>query len=380
MTALDPGRLRRLRQFATDLKVSLAPGDGELAAWAEACAASLADRPLDPQAWADFYDDLAASLASGALLASKPIILDDRVAVIPAGDGRDGGPTVFFAPQPGDDGQTVALGPPPAVAGRLAFTHPGIPWRSPGRGGRPRPGRGWLEQQRLVREYRTNAVLSLAGSVIRAADPGDDGLLRSCLLFAFAIWRGRTRDVAADVVADAGLLVPAAAGWRTADGALFGGGWAGPDRTVDDLLVRLLGRAPQITGASDYLAHCLITGPQELGAERQEDTEALRVFLEHAGVRHGLMPIRLPAEAFRLRGSQVNAPHTAPERAGRAAEAVARGRRAMATPDGGAQHSRLSADHPRGDAARPARLRGAGRRVAAAVCRTHPARARPLAR
>ncbi len=311
--ALDAGRLRRLRQFAADLRMSLTPGDGELAAWAEACAASLAARPLDPRVWADFYDDLAAVMTKGAPLAGKRIILDERAAVILAGAGRDGGTIVFFAPQPGDDGQAQAPGPPSAVAGRLAFTHPAIPWRSPGPAGKPRQGRGWLEQQRLVREYRTEQVLSLIGSAMRAADPDDDGLLHSCLLFAFAIWRGRTRDVAADVVADAGLLVPAAAGWRPADGALFGAGWTGPDRTLDDLLIRLLGRAPGITGASGDLADCVIPGPQALGADEDDDIEALRVFLEHAGARHGLMPFGLPAKPFRLRGSQAGAPQTAPD-------------------------------------------------------------------
>jgi hypothetical protein len=312
--ALGTVRLRRLNQFASDLKMGLAPGDRQLALWAEALAASLAAGPLDLPTWADFYDDLAASITSGASLAGKQVILGDRAVVIPAGGGRDGvGPVVFFAPQPGDDGQAAGQGRPTAVAGRLAFTHPDIPWRSPGPAGRPRPGRGWLEKERLVREYRTDAVLGLVGSVMRDASQGDDALVRSCLSFAFALWRGRTRDVAAEVVADARLLVPTAAGSRSTDGALFGTGWPGPNQAVDDLLALLLRRVPGLSGPAGDLAECVIVGPQELGADQDEDICALRVFLEHAGVRHGLVPSRLPADAFRLRGTQVLSPLAAPD-------------------------------------------------------------------
>lgn len=311
--ALGTVRLRRLRQLASEFRLELAPGDGELAAWAEALAASLAAAPLDLHAWADFYDDLAASMPSGASLAGRFVILDDQAAVTPAGGGRgSSGPVVFFAPQPGDDRRAAGQGPPPTVAGRLAFTHPGIPWRSPGPAGRTRQGRDWLEKERLVREYRTDAVLGLVGSVMRDAAPGDDVLLRSCLSFAFALWRGRARDVAADVVADARLLVPTAAGWRPADGALFGAGWPGPDNAVDNLLTRLLSRTPGLSGTAGDVADCVIPGPQDLGTG-QEDTEALRLFLEHAGVQHGLVPSWLPAEQFRLRGSYVLSPLTAPE-------------------------------------------------------------------
>ncbi len=309
---LAPQRRRRLKQLADDLGFDLTPGDDQLAMWAESYADALARTPLDADAWAEFYDDLAAVMANGAPLAGKWIILDEHGRVIRAGSGDDGGPTVFLAPQVVDDAQTSSLSPPPAVGERIAFTHPAIAWRSADPRRKRLSGREWLKQQDLVQEYHTDAVLNLVGTVMRGADGADDGLLRSCLLFAYAVWGNAARQVAADVVARAGLFVPAAGGWRPADGALFGAGWAGPKRALDDLLVRLLSRTRSSAVFTD-LAECLIPAPQTLLENRDDDPDRLRVFLEHAGVQHGLMLRWLPSRSFRLVGSRVGAPATAPD-------------------------------------------------------------------
>jgi hypothetical protein len=307
--ALNPQRRRRLKQLGDDLGLGLTPGDEELAGWAEMCATALGRESIDPERWADFYDGLAAEMTSGASLAGKRIVLDEHGAVISAGMGKDGGPMVFFAPQVSDDAQPSTVSPPSAVAERIAFTHPAIAWR-PADPRRKHPrGQEWLKQHDLVQEYRTDAVLNLVGSAMRAADRTDDPLLRSCLLFAFAVWRNTVRDVAAEVIARAGLLVPAAAGWRAANGALFGAGWPGPSSAVDDLLVRLVKRVSSLPGF-DNLATCIILEPRTLVDD--DDPSLLRTFLEQAGVRHGLMPWWLPAKSFRLLGSRVGSPATAP--------------------------------------------------------------------
>ncbi|MGN9805590.1 sacsin N-terminal ATP-binding-like domain-containing protein [Micromonospora sp. L32] len=307
---LTPQRRYRIKQLAADLGIGLTPRDDEIAAWAEAYADALARGPFDPGTWADFYEDLAAVMANGALLAGKRILVDDRGSVLPASAGKDGGPTVFLAPQGGDDVRTSSLRPPRAVAQRIAFVHPDITWRPADPPRKRQPARQWLTQHGLVQEYHTDAVLNLVGAAMRGADPADEPLLRSCLRFAFTIWRSTARDVAADVVARAGLLVPTV-GWRPATEALFGTSWPGPRRDLDNLLVRLLGRASSLA-PFDALAERLVPEPQAM-MEDLDDADALRVFLEHAGVQHGLPITWLPSSSFRMTGSRVGAPATAPD-------------------------------------------------------------------
>ncbi|MET7397134.1 DUF3883 domain-containing protein [Dactylosporangium sp. NPDC005572] len=309
---LHPHRLRRLKKLATDLQLPLDPSDTELAAWAEAHARRLGGQPIDPSAWAEFYDDLAKTMRSGSPLAGRRILIDEHGHVISAGTGKEGAVTVFISPQQGDGDDTPALSPPAAIAARLAFTHPGIPWRFPDAGRKSRPGRIWLEQHDLLREYRTDAVLDLVGSAMQAAGSADETYLRACLTFAFEVWHNTSRNVAPEVVARAGLLVPVLRGWRPARGAQFGIGWTGPHQSEDDLLTRFLARTAQVSRSLDDLAGRVIPNPQALLQDDDADVDALRVFLEHAGVQHGLMPVWYPRALFCLNGERVGTPEMAP--------------------------------------------------------------------
>jgi hypothetical protein len=156
--ALADARRERLIALAAAMQVSLAPSDEQLAAFAEAFAAHLAATAFAPEAWAGFFDDLALTMPSGDALRGRAILVDEREQLLAAGDGKDG-PVVFVARRE-DDGGDLSVNPPRAVAARLAFTHPAIPRRAEARGPL-RSGWKWLEDQGLVREYRTDAVLSI---------------------------------------------------------------------------------------------------------------------------------------------------------------------------------------------------------------------------
>ncbi|MET7427200.1 DUF3883 domain-containing protein [Dactylosporangium sp. NPDC005555] len=245
-------------------------------------------------------------MPKGGQLVGRRILVDRDGAVIAAGSGKEGGVAVFLAPQPGDAVPTLT--PPPAVAARLVFTHPDLPWRTADANRRLRPGRIWLENQDLLREYRTDAVLDLIGETMRSVDPAAAPDLLACLIFAFDVWSGAAREVAADVVAHAGLLVPVAKGWRPARGAYFGTGWPGERRNVDDLLVRLLRRGAPVSRALTGIAAALIAPPATMLRDGDVRVEALRTFLEHAGVQHGLVPKMFTHAGLALRGDQVADP------------------------------------------------------------------------
>ena len=295
-SALGPVRTRRAETLARNLGLRLTATPTELAAWAEAVAADLARDGADPAVWAGFYDDLAAELREAPEhLRGRRVLISERGRLLPVTDKL----RVFVRP----NGEAAA--PPAAVHARLAFLLPGI-WRVPERP--RRPGREWLENRKLVREYHTETVLDLVGAAMRALEPDDDGALRECLDFAFDVWRRATREVSPSMVRDANLLVPTVSGWRKAATATFGAGWGGPTADTDAQLGRLLAAATEVSGDLARVAEACTT-PTYL---KVEELEPWREFLEAAGVRHGLTPLYYRNRDFALRGEQVANPAAAP--------------------------------------------------------------------
>ncbi|GAB3861588.1 sacsin N-terminal ATP-binding-like domain-containing protein [Dactylosporangium cerinum] len=295
-SALGPVRTKRVETLARHLGLRLMATPAELAAWAEAVAADLARDGADPAVWAGFYDDLAAELRDfPEQLRGRRVLIGERGRLLPVTDEQ----RVFVRP----NGEAAA--PPAAVHARLAFLLPGI-WRV---AERPRrPGREWLENQKLVRDYHTETVLDLVGAAMRALEPDDHGALRECLDFAFDVWRRATREVSPSVVRDANLLVPTTSGWRKAQTATFGAGWGGSMADTDAQLARLLDAVAEVSGDLTRVAEaCTTPAHLEVG-----DPEPWREFLEAAGVRHGLTPLYYPKRVFDLRGEHVANPAAAP--------------------------------------------------------------------
>lgn len=302
--SLDRHRRDRLITLADELSLSLVPDDDQVATFAEAYASALAAKPFEPGAWAAFFDDLALSVSDGKVLQGRRILVDEQARLLAAGDGEDG-PVVFVARRD-NEGDDPWISPPPAVASRLAFTHPAIPRRTEVRGPLG-PGWRWLESHGLVEEYRTDAVLGLVGQTMQAADPTDDALLSSCLRFACEVWRGATRQIGAAALESSGLLVPAASGWVAPAAAVFGPGWGGPHKELDLLLSRLLrqveGTAPSLVPVASGVLRAADTVVPGAG-----DREERRSFLESLGVRHGLHPRYFPSSRFRLPGRKLTDP------------------------------------------------------------------------
>lgn len=297
-TALDPLREGRMSALARDLGLRLPPSPSEVATFAEAVAEALAATPAAAEVWAGFYDDLAAERLDGTVLQGCRILVDDQGKLLAPGDGR----SVFVRPA-GDD-ELPAAAPPSVVRSRLVFMLPGIPWLTAER--RKRPGRAWLDAQNLVRDYRTDTVLGLVGSAMRGIGPDDDEVLQQCLRFAFDVWRRTVRDVGPEAVRDADLLVPAASGWQPASTATFGAGWGGATAETNLRLARLVAAAAQSSADLRRIGAATVE-PAHLG---DVEPEPWRAFLEAAGVRHGLVPLEIPAARFALPGSQVAAPST----------------------------------------------------------------------
>ncbi|MDB5243817.1 MAG: hypothetical protein JWP57_4443 [Spirosoma sp.] len=307
--ALSPDRVRRLKLLAQGCGYAIVPTAEDLAGFAADVAASMAEQDAAAEQWAHFYDDLAAHRGLERYLPGRQVVAADGGGLANANSA--GGPvTVYFAPG-SDDDRAEGGAVPALVRDRLAFMRADIPFVDrTASGRRRRAGRVWLEEHGLVREYRTDALLDLLGQVMRAADPGVQAAdLAEALEFAFRLWDGAARGVAADTVRRAGLLVPAGTGWTPAAGAVFGRGWGGPDQETDALLSRLIRDSAGASAELAALGERSVAPPAGIGPSAEQRPGRWREFLEALGVGHGLVP-RL-AGGGRLPGRAVNAPRSA---------------------------------------------------------------------
>ena len=304
--ALGAARSDRLTAVATVLGHGLQPDDETVARWAESVATTLTDAPVDLGRWATFYDELAELLPhSREAVVGTRIVLDDRAILVPA--GGDDQTDLFFAPQGSDD--VLVTEAPGEVRARIAFTHPDVPWYAQRA---KRPGRAWLERLGLVRDYKSDTVLRIVSSLMKAEE-NDAGRWR-LLAFAFTLW-STARELPEQAIRDAKLLVPARSGWLSADRASFGAGWSSAgddtgdlDTLLEDFCARAAGASPSVA----RLADTLLARPDAIGQPMVGDTRFV-AFLEVLGVGHGLRPWWSPAVQYRLIGDQV----MHPERAGR---------------------------------------------------------------
>jgi hypothetical protein len=230
-------------EIRADLQLDL------LAEWVEALARHLQSAGAPPDTWAAYYDELAALFRDQPnALRGKAIILDQDSRLRPAlGASRaERRPRqLFFPPATGDaDGQEAPVRMPPAMATRISFTRSDIPWND-AETGRQRPGRTFLQGQRLVREYRTDEVLEALGEMLRQRP--DDAVRAEALEFAFALYPDLTEKLRKDL---AGLpfAVPAASGqWVTAADAAFCSAWGTPGgQLLEQLLSFATGEAPSL--------------------------------------------------------------------------------------------------------------------------------------
>lgn len=136
-------------------------------------------------------------------------------------------------------------------------------------------------------------------------DLTEDALGQS-LLYALDVWRNARSPLGEDAFPSTAFRVPTASGWIPADEAFFGRGWAGEDEWLDDTLVRLLDATEDVEDLRD-LAQTVVLRPEAwLGDGSQRD--AMREFLERAGVRHGLWPVDVSPAPWKPTGAALNDP------------------------------------------------------------------------
>lgn len=237
--AIGADRLRRVAEVhEAVLGTGMNPEAGLLADWAEALARQLAEGAA-PETWASYYDDLAALFGDEpGVLRGRSIVLDQDSRLRPAlGANRTERRTrqLFFPPSGGDEGgEQAPVRMPPRLATRISFTRADIPWNT-GEPARQRPGRAFLQGQRLVREYRTDEVLAALGELLRQRP--DTAMRAQALEFAFALYPDLTDKLRKDLGRLPFAVPVASRQWVSADHATFSAGWETPGgRLLEQLL------------------------------------------------------------------------------------------------------------------------------------------------
>jgi hypothetical protein len=190
---------------------------------------------------------------------------------------------------------------PPRLATRISFTRADIPWHT-GEPARQRPGRAFLQGQRLVREYRTDEVLAAVGELLRQRP--DDVMRAEALEFAFGLYPDLTDKLRKDL-AHLPFAVPAASGqWVSAAHTTFSSRWETPGGR---LLEQLLALATDETPGLLALREQLIKAPDEWPV-RIRDRARWASFLRTIGVQDGLPLARIavqPRAGYYLTASAV---------------------------------------------------------------------------
>jgi hypothetical protein len=289
---LGTERVGRLCELAVHvLDRDLSPSPDELGTWTEQRAQDLLAEPWDPKRWMDYYDDVSVVWdGNWPALRGRRILIDNEQRLQPAGKGD--GPTVFFFPERGVQGEEEVEGAldmtlPRRLQRYLTFTHRELEWYDSGRASRARAFFG-----HLVRRYQTAEVLEEIGSLL-ARKPADS-VFEDALRIVYRL-HGR---VGARPSLDAlNLRVPTRSGWLDARRVRFSNEWPAP---AASLLARLIEEAGGASPELADLGNRLLLGPSDW-LPPEADLEGWTLFLERVGVHHGLWPEGSPAH-ITLRG------------------------------------------------------------------------------
>ncbi|WP_326607676.1 DUF3883 domain-containing protein [Streptomyces sp. NBC_01799] len=289
---LQPVRRRRLLALAEARRCPLPPPRAVTLSWAEQLAAAMQRDEFDADRWADYYADLSESFPDGTPLSGKKIILTSEETLAPAGHDA-----VFLEPGRAESPTLPTL--PDGLSGKVSFLHGAID-RSARRGKRRPTGLRWLRSQRLAHAYEPESVLRAVSSVMQQ-DGQDEDARHQCLLYAYAVSGTLSRPPKL-----ANFPVPVRDGWLNADQAMFGRGWPGKEQLVDDTLVRFLEGIRDVP-VLRTTAKRLLRSADQICADTGISADAMRRFLEHQGVHHGLRPRYEPFRGS-VRGSALNRP------------------------------------------------------------------------
>ncbi|WP_104091794.1 DUF3883 domain-containing protein [Arthrobacter sp. GMC3] len=228
---VSPSRMDRLAKLGVDLM----PQQDMLGRWVEGLASNLAIAKASTSIWSSFYDDLPRYFSSGAPLAGRKILLAGNGKLVPCAQktdiGNDGGRhridrAVFFSPKTlGTDDDDAVEGdvdfsPPKSLNRRLIFLHADLDWYS---GSQRTPGRAFLQDHGLAKQFRTAGLLQHLGHVM--SGPTTAREKQDALEFAFRLFSSNPTKHSKELMS-VRLEVPTASGvWTKADRAVFSAGW-----------------------------------------------------------------------------------------------------------------------------------------------------------
>jgi hypothetical protein len=292
---LDPDigdlRVKRLVRLHLDVQqTEMRPTPEIIAEWVQSVARELRDRStrhFDPDRWLGFYDDLASLFArKSGDLAGRRILISDDLELLPCwGASDDAGPTVFFQPRGEDAGDfdprsDVSI--PESLKHNLAYMHRDLTWQVRNVHDRyeSRPGRDFLEGQRLVLQFRRQDIVEKLRRVLRGSPPEApwaDALRLIFNLTAPTLNDGTRLDLPE-------LKVPTPAGWLTASRALFSEDWS----PAGALLKRLIDEVGDESEELASLKSRMLDSPSDWPFP--VNAASWLPFLRRIGVKDGLWP------------------------------------------------------------------------------------------
>lgn len=303
-------RLSRLEDFALeylDRPLQVRPSASAL--WAESFAQALLSRRSKPATWGRFYGDLAVVFDESAFaLRGRSILLGDDGRLHPPPD--DGGDLeqalVFFPParERTDEDDEVEgdfdLKPPASLRKSLILMSEELSWnRKEGRTRKATPARRFLQENNLVKRFKTADLLEHVGVALRRSR--SKAVSADSLKFTYNLFAS-SRNVKPEDLRDLGLRVPCKIGWVAADEAFFGRGWG---RSEGDDLASLVEKTEALSPTLAALGSRTIPGPEDWPF-RVRDPKVLVSFLKSVGVRDGIWPEELPRADEQVVGSSIS--------------------------------------------------------------------------
>jgi hypothetical protein len=293
-TQVTERRLDRLESYCRAFfDVGFTPSPDVRAEWTEEVAGALHAGRARPRTWNRFYAELAEIFGDDAeALRGRSILLadDGQLHASPLEDESELRPLVFFPParERTDEDEEVEgdieLKPPASLRRALVLMSEELTWtRQEGRTRRRTPARRFLEENRLVRRFKTVDLLEHISRAL--ASDGRETLSRDALRFAYALYKA-TRSIKQEELRALGMRVPTRAGWQRAEAAVFSAGWETP---AAGTLAELIERGGAVSGEIADLENALLQDPDSWPLA-VDDQASWRTFLADIGVRDGLWP------------------------------------------------------------------------------------------
>lgn len=309
---LGEERIQRLDKFCRNwFPEGIEPNTDSIAHWSEDIAGHLLKKRVSLSRWNDFYDDLEHLFKhEGSALNGRKILLDDDLHLQTAGwdteeKDKKRRTTVFFPParelaeDEEDFDAAVELRIPRNLKRHICFMHAGLTWlieedQTPGRK-RRKPSRTFLQQERLVRTFRSRDLLDHVTRVI--SDNKSRKVNEDALRWAYNLFTAVGNNLELDF-RRVPFKVPCLNEWIPAENALFSEKW---QKEYGRDLERLIKEASTVSNEITLLRQRLLMSPEEWPF-RIVNVSGWLDFLQRIGVRSGLWPVPLGQANLQRRG------------------------------------------------------------------------------